>query len=100
MLSVVERAHGTFDVSVEVSTARINPRGDVSPLLENARVTDVAASAVRVKGVAVPIVVPEEFTKATVPVQEAAVPLVVLAARLIRFTPMVSVLAKPTSGNE
>ena len=97
---MVERAHGTFEVSVVASTARISPRGDVSPLLENARVTDVAESAVRVKGVAVPMVVPDEFTKDTVPVQEAAVPLVVLEARLIRFTPMVSVLARPTSGNE
>jgi hypothetical protein len=43
--------------------------------------------------------VPLELRKATVPVQEAAVALVVLEARLIKFTPMVSVLAKPTSGN-
>ena len=99
-MRVVERAQGTLEVSVVVSTARINPRGEVSPLLENARVTDVAASAVRVKVVAVPMVVPAEFRKATFPVQEAAVPLVGLEARLIRFTPMVSVLAKPTSGNE
>jgi hypothetical protein len=95
-----EREHGTFDVLVVVTTVRINPRGDVKPALENASVTDVTASAAKVNGVAVPIVLPVELIKATVPVQDAAVPLVVLETRLIRFTPMVSVLAKPTSGNE
>jgi hypothetical protein len=94
-----EREHGTFDVLVVVTTVRINPRGDVKPALENASVTDVTASAAKVNGVAVPIVLPVELIKATVPVQDAAVPLVVLETRLIRFTPMVSVLAKPTSGN-
>jgi hypothetical protein len=99
-LSEKESEHGTFDVLVVVRTVRINPRGEVKPALENASVTDVAASAAKVNVVAVPMVVPVEFRKTTVPVQDAAVPLVVLEARLMRFTPMVSVLAKPTSGNE
>ena len=85
---------------VVVRSARIRPRGEVKPELENGSVTEVTASAAKVKLVAVPMVVPAEFRKATVPVQDAAVPLVVLDARLMRFTPMVSVLAKPTSGNE
>jgi hypothetical protein len=100
MFSVVDSAHGTSELVVVVRTARISPRGDVSPLLENAKVTEVTASEARVKLVAVPIVVPAEFRNATVPVQDAAVPLDVAEARLMRFTPMVSVLAKPTSGNE
>ncbi len=87
-------------MDVVVRTARIRPRGEVKPELEKGRVAEVTASAAKVKLVAVPMVVPAALRNATVPVQDAAVPLVVLDARLMRFTPMVSVLAKPTSGKE
>jgi hypothetical protein len=45
------------------------------------------------------MVVPAALIKVTVPVQDAAVPLPALDARLMRFTPRVSVLPRPTSGN-
>lgn len=100
MFSEVERAQGTPDVVVAETTARTKPRGDVSPLLENARVTELEASDAKVKLVAVPMVAPVELRNETDPVQEEAVPLVVFEARLTRLTPMVSVLASPTSGKE
>jgi hypothetical protein len=95
-----DRSQGTPEVCVLVTTARINPRGAVRPLLENASVAEVTALEARVKLAAVPMVVPAALKKATVPVQDAAVPLEDAEAKLMRFTPMVSVLASPTSGNE
>jgi hypothetical protein len=100
VFKVEERSHGTFEVIVEARTARIRPRGDDNPALEKGRVMAVAVFAARVKLVAVPIVAPAAFTNDTLPVHDAAVPEVVFVARLIRFTPMVSVLASPTTGNE
>jgi hypothetical protein len=81
-------------------TVRTNPRGEVSPALEKGNVTVLTAFEARVKEVAVPIVVPAELMNVTVPVHEAAVPLEEAEARLIRLTPRVSVLPRPTNGNE
>ena len=107
VFSVKESWQGTFGVNVSETTVRINPRGEVRPLEENGRLTSVTAPAARVNVVAVPIVAPEELMNETDPVQDAAfaeLPVELEAdgfvAVLIRLTPIVSVLASPTSGKE
>jgi hypothetical protein len=64
-------------------------------ILLNGRLTDEIWPEVTVKLVDVPIAVPDVLLKLTLPVQEAAVPLVALLARFATFTWMVSVLPTP-----
>ena len=93
-----ESWQGTPDVVVAATAAWIRPRVPEIPALEDVRLIEVAAFAARVKVVAVPITAPEAFANVTEPVQEETVPLVGLAAMLLRLTPMLSVLPNPTTG--
>jgi len=87
-------------VVVAETTVRTNPRVPMIPEAENGKMMTPTAPAASVKVVAVPMVAPAWLINVTEPVQEAALPFVKSAARLIRFTPTVSVVAKPTKGNE
>src|SRR5262249_19071038 len=78
-----------------VTWARSVPRGAVRPELANGRLTEEVTPEAMVKLVAVPTAVPAALMKDTLPVQDAAVPLVELEATFVRFTRAVSVDPRP-----
>ena len=78
--------------------ATISPR-PVSPDLEYCRLMEVTSPLVMVKLAGLPIAVPEEFAKDTLPVQLAAVPVDDAEALFSRLICRVSVLASPIGGS-
>lgn len=80
---------------VTVTTARSIPRGAVNPEFANAKLTDDVTPDAIVKFVAVPMVVPAALMNDTLPVHDAAVPLLEFTARFVKFTRAVSVDPKP-----
>ena len=77
---------GTSDVKVTLTAARISVRVPAAPDLENGSETEAVCPPAAEKEAALPMVAPLAVRKATVPVQEAAVPLDELDAVLVRFT--------------
>ena len=57
-----------------VTAARRTPRGPVNPAAEKGSLIELVISVAILKVVAVPMVAPAAFKKATLPSQEAAVP--------------------------
>jgi hypothetical protein len=94
---VISRAQGAAPVlgRVTVTWARSVPRGAVRPEFANGRLTEDVTPDAMVKFVAVPTAVPAEFMNATLPVHDAAVPLLEFDARFVKLTRAVSVDPKP-----
>ena len=96
--SEVTGAHGVPEVSVNDMDATISPRVPVIPAFENGRLVEKTSPPAMVKLDAVPIAVPLEFAKLTVPVQDAAVPVDDAVAAFRMLICNVSVLPIPTGG--
>jgi len=73
-------------VNVADTSGTMIVRTPVPPELANGSFTGKTCPEVTVNAVAAPIVTPVPFRNVTVPVQEAAVPVVGFAAVLWRFT--------------
>ena len=98
--SDVCNAHGTLEspVSFNCTIPRISTRDPLPPVLVYDSVTEDSWPDETVKSLAVPIVPPLALTNEMLPVQDAAVPLDELGARLATLICAVSVEAKPTGG--
>jgi hypothetical protein len=96
--SDVDSAHGTLETLVSVTTPRISVRTAVDAVLGKGRVTEAVTPLAAVYEVALPITVPDAFKNEMVPVQDAAVPLGEVVARLVTLIWAVSELANPTGG--
>jgi len=96
--SNVQGGRGVVVGTVRDTAARNVVRGAVPPLLANGRRMGEVWPAVTVKDWAEPIVFPVASTNVTVPVQEAAVPLLEFEATFAMFTSSVCVEPRPTGG--